>query len=274
MLSTKAYGGCKSKKICYNSNVYHHNYSGEFMKKLFGFTLAEVLITLGIIGVVAALTIPNLIQNQKKKTVETRLAKFYSVANQAIKMAENDYGPKEYWDFTSALGGRLSTTEYWNKYFNNYIKTVKVIQSNNLGSGRAGTIAYFSDGSLMIMKDGYDIIFYPDAKNFDINKSIVDNDDGSVDRPDRGTKSFAFTFFPNPTSTNYTGKGIEPYRSLACTTITNSEGKQEKVCNDLSRDDLLNNTTYGCNDSSLKTYCTALIQENGWKIPDDYPFRF
>ena len=38
------------------------------MKKLrFGFTLAEVLITLGIIGVVAAMTIPNLIANNKAK---------------------------------------------------------------------------------------------------------------------------------------------------------------------------------------------------------------
>ena len=34
------------------------------IKRLFGFTLAEVLITLVIIGVVAAITIPNLIQNQ------------------------------------------------------------------------------------------------------------------------------------------------------------------------------------------------------------------
>ena len=32
-----------------------------------GFTLAEVLITLGIIGVVAALTIPGLIANHRKK---------------------------------------------------------------------------------------------------------------------------------------------------------------------------------------------------------------
>ena len=36
-------------------------------KALFGFTLAEVLITLGIIGVVAALTMPVLIENHKKQ---------------------------------------------------------------------------------------------------------------------------------------------------------------------------------------------------------------
>ena len=50
-----------------------------------GFTLAEVLITLGIIGVVAALTIPTLIQNYKKREVETSLEKIYTTVNQAIK---------------------------------------------------------------------------------------------------------------------------------------------------------------------------------------------
>ena len=40
-----------------------------------GFTLAEVLITLGIIGIVAALTIPQLISNYQKKVVPIRLKK-------------------------------------------------------------------------------------------------------------------------------------------------------------------------------------------------------
>ena len=56
-------------------------------KKYRGFTLAEVLITLGIIGVVAALTLPALIQKNNNKVVETRLMKFYSAINQAVKMA-------------------------------------------------------------------------------------------------------------------------------------------------------------------------------------------
>ncbi len=60
-----------------------------------GFTLAEVLITLGIIGVVAAMTLPSLIQRNNNKVVETRLKKFYSAINQAIMMAEVDYGDKK-----------------------------------------------------------------------------------------------------------------------------------------------------------------------------------
>lgn len=53
----------------------------EKIKK--GFTLAEVLITLAIIGIVAALTIPTLVTNYKKKIVTTRMLKFYSAMKQA-----------------------------------------------------------------------------------------------------------------------------------------------------------------------------------------------
>ena len=52
-----------------------------------GFTLAEVLITLGIIGVVAALTLPILIGNYKKTAYVTGLQKAYSVLNNMTKNA-------------------------------------------------------------------------------------------------------------------------------------------------------------------------------------------
>lgn len=50
-----------------------------------GFTLAEVLITLGIIGVVAALTIPSLINNTNQKELITKYKKSFSVLNSATK---------------------------------------------------------------------------------------------------------------------------------------------------------------------------------------------
>lgn len=61
------------------------------MKK-FGFTLAEVLITLGIIGVIAALTMPALIQNKQTKELETGLKVANSLINQAIISANKDAG--------------------------------------------------------------------------------------------------------------------------------------------------------------------------------------
>ena len=58
----------------------------------FGFTLAEVLITLAIIGVVAAMTLPTLIQNQQKRSLEVATQKFYSNMSQAVKKYMADEG--------------------------------------------------------------------------------------------------------------------------------------------------------------------------------------
>ena len=57
-------------------------------KVKFGFTLAEVLITLGIIGVVAAMTIPTLISKNQKRVIEAKLKEDYSIIQQVIKSNE------------------------------------------------------------------------------------------------------------------------------------------------------------------------------------------
>lgn len=60
--------------------------------KLRGFTLAEVLITLGIIGVVAAMTIPTLIANTRSQQYRSRLKKTISTLSQAARMSQAQYG--------------------------------------------------------------------------------------------------------------------------------------------------------------------------------------
>ncbi len=72
-------------KKCYNSDIKHHYYSKAF-------TLAEVLITLGIIGIVAALTLPSLIMNHKNKELIVATKKTYSVVENALIMAQGDFG--------------------------------------------------------------------------------------------------------------------------------------------------------------------------------------
>lgn len=57
-----------------------------------GFTLAEVLITLGIIGVVAAITLPTLIAKHQKQVFYTQFRKAASQLENALKMYEIDNG--------------------------------------------------------------------------------------------------------------------------------------------------------------------------------------
>ena len=68
------------------------NYRIRVRGKKTAFTLAEVLITLGIIGVVAAMTMPALIVNYQKKSLATQTQKFYSMMSQAVKQYMVDEG--------------------------------------------------------------------------------------------------------------------------------------------------------------------------------------
>ena len=68
----------------------HHN-------KSFAFTLAEVLITLGIIGVVAALTLPSLITKYKEKELVTSYLRVYSILENAYRRVQGEYGAFDNW---------------------------------------------------------------------------------------------------------------------------------------------------------------------------------
>lgn len=61
-----------------------------------GFTLAEVLITLTVIGVLAAMTIPALVAGYEKQALKTQFKKTYSILNQAISMVIQDNGGAPY----------------------------------------------------------------------------------------------------------------------------------------------------------------------------------
>ena len=61
-----------------------------------GFTLAEVLITLGIIGVVAAMTLPTLIQNHQKQVYVNGLKKALSISQNMMKQMQADEGVSDF----------------------------------------------------------------------------------------------------------------------------------------------------------------------------------
>ena len=101
-------------------------------KKKCAFTLAEVLITLGIIGIVAAMTLPALIANYNKRIICDRLKVAQTTISQMLNFAIADHGDPQYWDFSNvygAAGGNetaktmiIALTE---KYFIPYLKVSK-----------------------------------------------------------------------------------------------------------------------------------------------------
>jgi len=78
------------------------------MSRRIGFTLSEVLITLGIIGVIAAMTIPTLIQKQQEKTTVVALKKAYSTLSQAYTLAVAENGTPDTWTSNPSGTGAAS----------------------------------------------------------------------------------------------------------------------------------------------------------------------
>ena len=80
-------------------------------KKVLAFTLAETLIVIGIIGVVASLTIPNLNSTTADKEKITKVKKIYSQLLEAEARAVAVYGPVEEW-FTDSMDDKAKITRY------------------------------------------------------------------------------------------------------------------------------------------------------------------
>ena len=92
------------------------------MNKKFAFTLAEVLITLGVIGVVAALTMPALIAKYQKKVLLARVKKTYSTFTNAVNLALAETGsPDNIAVVFDTSNTSLETAKKKKKYFNGAI---------------------------------------------------------------------------------------------------------------------------------------------------------
>lgn len=111
------------------------------MKKT-AFTLAEVLITLGIIGVVAAMTLPSVITNYKKQEASARLKKFNSIMAQVLIYSQEENGQINEWDMS------LRPENFVKKYFAPYIKYLKIDSEGSTGR------LYFTDGSTVNILKG------------------------------------------------------------------------------------------------------------------------
>ena len=99
------------------------------LRKNYAFTLSEVLITLVIIGVVAALTIPNLMQKYQEQTTVKKVQKFYSNLSNAYSLAMKENGALSDWELT---GVTIESAEKLYKIlFKPYFKIAKNCEINN-----------------------------------------------------------------------------------------------------------------------------------------------
>jgi len=217
-----------------------------------GFTLSEVLVTLGIIGVVAALTLPAVITNYQKQATVTKLKKAYSEMYQAVNLSINDNDVVENWDFN------LDNEQFVNKYILPYMKTTGY-QKNKESLGRY----------LVSLNNGTEILFAKHRSSvYPISISVQVYLNGYNNSKINGKNIFYFYIYPQKSNAYNSGNGTEARKIPAGGFYYDGYG--------MSRNELISDyyrgckkeITYGLNGS----HCTGLIILDGWKISDDYPW--
>ena len=228
------------------------------------FTLAEVLITLGIIGVVAAMTMPSLINNYQKKQTVTQLKKVYSELSQAAEMAKFEYGDPSLWDYS------ISSSDFFKKYLSSYME----ISNTTVGTARQHGIKYYGtsgaeEKGLIHLYDNAEIITLPSGTQIFAYSIIPSTSALSIKR-----KSFTIDLngFKRPNkfgrdlfSLSVTEKGVRPM------SYDDNESSAVVRTRDEFRDGPSANN-YQCNKQGRGMWCAALIMADGWEIRSDYPW--
>ena len=212
-------------------------FTSHFSLKRQAFTLAEVLITLGIIGVVAALTLPALINNYEKSVVETRMQKFYTNINAALKLSIVENGDMVDWTFPQDYYDADGSEQFFNTYLKNNLQYLKTVPRVTTSWPTNGIEVDLNDGSAFVLSDTW-ITYYPNA-----NKKLRS-----------GVDSFIFII-------NKNGNSVVPH------------GYDLKLNESTIK--LVEDVSYSCNGKSRKAFnrsCAAYIMQNGWKIPEYYPW--
>lgn len=233
-----------------------------------GFTLAEVLITLGILGVVASMTLPAVIGKYNKIQTVTRLKKSYTVLNQAIKLSEVKNGSLDYWDYT------LSVTEFWQRYLANYISI------NNKTVSESGIKYRYLNGELcretLCVRNSY-TVFLSDGTSLTVsafqglsNGRVIMVDINGFKEPNMlGKDVFVFAIIQK--------YGLSPfgYKNFGYSASSEDEDNPDsynQVFGEYNRDVLTGSQKYACNKNSRGFWCSALILMDGWNIKSDYPW--
>lgn len=180
-------------------NLFTTHYS-QFTKKLFAFTLAETLVVIGIIGVVAALTLPNLNSSTGNKEKIASVKKIYAELNDVFRRATVVYGPYLTWN---AYG--ISNSKTYDRLSDN-LKIVKHCGPNETGCFASNKFNSLKSGynysddiaqtHKCILSSGVSIAISPyDACSSTIQGKLCGNFYVDIDGPNKGTNTLGKDIF-------------------------------------------------------------------------------
>lgn len=221
------------------------------LRRSFAFTLAEVLITLGVIGVIAAITIPNVIKNYQKHITVNQLKKAYNTLSNTMLKSNIDNGDFMTWDLSNQ-------SKVLEKYFIPYLKGAKKLKSHyNVTTLGTNTTYYFWSSNINTqpiyqLNNGMTFTYSERNKG----EYVITVDLNGPKKPNMlGKDGFVFGIQPQINNGTIRVKGYTLTRQQAI------KDEPYSPCNLNKGGNLYRGAV-----------CGRLIELDGWKIEKDYPW--
>ena len=227
--------------------------------RLKAFTLSEVLITLVIIGVIAAITVPNIIQSTNKQETLSRLEKAYSAISNGLRMSQQENGPFSDWPIGENM---TDIDQYFNQYWRPYFANIqKYNNAKELGYDKTKCwkningeqirwdVASRDSRILFSFLDGT-VVFYPRNTSDEEGNPIYTNyfyvDTNGSKKPNViGKDVFIFYVVDNDNIKPYCYGQTKEYINQYCSKNINWKNNN-------------------C--------CTAKVMNDGWQFKSDHPW--
>ncbi len=232
----------------------------------YGFTLAEVLITLAIIGVVAALTIPSVVHNYQKQQTVVQLKKAYSTLSNTTNLAIANNGPVEGWvvynSTDSVPDTSMKGSEHFAKtYLMPYLKVQKDCGFNT--QKECAFTMKSPNGSTMGLSSVIERFILTDGTLIAVNSQNYINEDGNTQK-----QADIYVDINGAKPPNVWGRDVFYFTYFIYYPYANGKhnGKFLPYAYTHTREQLIEN----CGSAGYR--CAALIMKDGWQIRDDYPW--
>lgn len=243
----------------------------------FAFTLAEVLTVLGIVGLIATITIPSMLLNTQKEHYVASLKKVVSTWDNALTSMADDNGAngdlKSSGIFIAGIADTAALKIQMGDSIAKYFKVSKncqlstgcvssTVAPNYDGSGTKSAIAVSGFDYSFVTTDGMSVVIHPaDSVNCASPEATTSNAKG----PAKNRCAIVYIDVNGLKPPNFMGRDV--FKML----IVNGTGPQltaSGIRGDASQygSDLYYKTTGNCNTNKNGDSCAARIIEEGWQM--------
>lgn len=244
-------------------------------KKSFGFTLAEVLITLGIIGVVAAITIPLIMTKVDQHKTIAGLKASYSNLSQLVKRIEYEYGDVEGMNGTSNVWYRRDKKQIVEGSIAPLLPGSQVFDA---GDGAANSALCFTQGVTRkhkTLSGEYQYIrpnggaWFAGGNSRMMSIQLADGScmgfDVAAYDDNTGVSMEVYTDINGPQQPNALGRDLFQF-------VVTQKGDVYPLGYNLDNAEVNKRCNNSPSTDGSGNYCASKIMRDGWKIKRDYPW--